>query len=94
MKTEIQMLEIGNFADLEHLIKLLNETFKDMNYRLEAVPSQEGTYLFIEDILAEDEYECGVIEKKGKKAYAVSTAVHEMILGAYRRFVEKTGRSQ
>ncbi len=93
MKTDVQMLEIGNFADLEHLIGLLNATFKDMNYRLEEVPSQEGSYLFIEDVLAEDEYECGLIEKKGKKAYAISTAVHEMILGAYSRYLEKVGQA-
>ena len=92
MKTDVQMLEIGNFADLEHLIGLLNQTFEGMSYRLEPVASQEGTYLFIEDVLAEDEYECGVIEKKGAKAYAISTAVHEMILGAYRRYLEKTGQ--
>jgi len=93
MKTDVQMLEIGNFADLEHLVGLLNDTFKDMNYRLEKVPSQEGSYLFIEDVLAEDEYECGLIEKKGKKAYAISSAVHQMILGAYARYLEKTGQA-
>lgn len=93
MKTDVQLLEIGNFSDLEHLIGLLNDTFKDMNYRLEKVPSQEGSYLFIEDVLAEDEYECGLIEKKGKKAYAISPAVHQMILGAYGRYLEKTRQS-
>ncbi|MEK9159112.1 MAG: hypothetical protein AAB383_00120 [Patescibacteria group bacterium] len=93
MKTDLQMLEIGNFEDLEHLIDLLNQTFKGMSYRLEAVPSKNDTFLFIEDPIAEDEYECGIIERKGKKAYAYSSAVHEMILGAYNRYLEKTQNS-
>lgn len=94
MKTDLQMLEIGNFKDLEHLIDLLNETFKEMSYRLEAVPSQEGTYLFIEDPIHEDEYECGVIVKVGKKAYAYSGAVHEMILGAYQDYLRKVAEKK
>jgi hypothetical protein len=90
MKTAVTLLEIGNFEDLQHLIKLLNQTFEGMEYRLEPVPSQKDTYLFIEDPVREDEYECGVVEKKGKKAYAYSSAVHEMILGAYQRYLELT----
>lgn len=93
MTTQMQMLEIGAFEDLEHLIKLLNGTFENMDYRLEAIPSQKGAYLFIEDPIHEDEYECGVIIKQGKKAYAYSEAVHEMILGAYNRYLEKTGQA-
>ncbi len=92
MKTEMQMLEIGNFEDLEHLIVILNEAFEDMEYRLEEVPSKKGIYLFIEDPIHEDEYECGIVEKKGKKAYAYSDAVHQLILGAYNRYLEKTGQ--
>ncbi|MFA4815094.1 MAG: hypothetical protein WC924_02930 [Candidatus Gracilibacteria bacterium] len=92
MKTGMQMLEIGNFEDLEHLVDLLNQTFKEMDYRLEKVPSQKGAYLFIEDPLQEDAYECGVIIKVGKKAYAYSSAVHEMILGAYQDYLEKAGQ--
>jgi hypothetical protein len=94
MKTDLAMIEIGRFEDLEQLIKLLNETFENMDYRLEPVPAQKGAYLFIEDPVLEDEYECGVIEKKGKKVYAYSPAVHQMILGAYQRYVEKTGKTR
>ncbi len=90
MKTSVVMPEIGNFEDLQHLIELLNQSFQDMEYRLEPVPSQKDTYLFIEDPIHEDEYECGMVEKRGKKAYAYSSAVHEMILGAYQRYLELT----
>ncbi|MFA6024557.1 MAG: hypothetical protein WC777_05110 [Candidatus Gracilibacteria bacterium] len=92
MKTEATMLEIGNFEDLEHLVGLLNQAFEGTSYRLEKVQDQKQTYLFIEDPLAEDEYECGMIQKIGKKAYAYSEAVHQMIFGAYQRYLETTGR--
>lgn len=87
----MQTIEIGNFEDLETLVGLLNETFgASMNYRLEAVPDQKGVYLFIEDPLDEDEYECGLVTRRGKKAYAFSDGVHAMILGAYQRYQEAT----
>lgn len=86
-----EQLEIGNFEDLEHLIGLLNGVFsKDTEYRLDPVKSQKGVYLFVEDPIHEDEYECGMVEKRGKKVYAYSPAVHSMILGAYGRYLEKT----
>lgn len=90
MKSSLHMLEIGQFKDLEHLIALLNQTFPRMSYRLESIPTQEGAYLFIEDPMDEDEYECGVVMKMGQKAYAYSDAVHAMILGAYQDYLEKT----
>lgn len=87
----LETLEIGNFEDLEHLIGLMNKAFnKDTEYRLEPVVSQKGVYLFVEDPIHEDEYECGMVEKRGKKVYAYSPAVHSMIFGAYERYLEKT----
>jgi len=86
----LEMLEIGNFEDLKHLIGLLNKAFaKDTQYRLEPVATQKGVYLFVEDPVHEDEYECGMVEKRGKKAYAYSSAVHSMIFGAYERYLEQ-----
>lgn len=85
------VVEIGNFEDLQTLVGLLNQTFgKKLNYRLDEVQGQKGIYLFIEDPIGEDEYECGLVAKKGKKAYAFSSGVHAMILGAYQRYVEAT----
>ena len=81
-------LEIGNFEDLKHLVGLLNQTFKDAKYRLEALPLQKGSYLFIEDFSDQDEYDCGIVEKMGKKVYG-PPAVHTMIFGAYERYLEQ-----
>lgn len=85
----VNVLEIGNFEDLEHLVGLLNQRFQGTEYRLEAVPHQEKLYLFIEDPLEEDSYECGLVEKKGAKAYAYSNGVYQMILGAYQRYLDQ-----
>lgn len=94
MKTaSMTMLEIGNFEDLEHLVGLLNGAFEGVEYRLEPLKGQKGSYLFVEDVLAEDDFICGLVEKKGRKAYAYSSDVHALILGAYQRYVEKTGKS-
>lgn len=92
MKASSHMLEIGQFKDLERLIVLLNQNFPKMNYRLEAVPSQKNSYLFIEDPIEEEEYECGIVMRMGKKAYAYSDAVHAMILGAYQNYLEQIER--
>lgn len=86
------MIEIGNFKDLETLVALLNRAWADYEYRLEPVEGQKNMFLFIEDPLNEEEYECGIVEKKGSKAYAVSDSVHEMIIGAYLRFKEENSK--
>lgn len=81
------MVEIGNFRDLETLVGLLNKAWAEQfEYRLEPVEGQKDVFLFVEDPLDEDEYECGIVEKRGAKAYAVSDAVYQMIMGAYLRF--------
>jgi len=82
------VLEIGNFEDLEHLVGLLNKAFKGAQYRLEPLPLQKGSYLFIEDFEDQDEYECGLVERMGKKVYG-APGVHRMIFGAYERYLEK-----
>lgn len=84
--------EIGGFEDLKTLIDLLNQAFSDVQYRLEPVADQKNTYLFIEDPLSKDEYECGIIVKRGLKAYAPSMDVHGLILGAYMRLKEMQGK--
>lgn len=87
---DLAQIELGDFKDLETLVGLLNRAFPEMEYRLQELEGQKGTYLFIEDPLDEDEYECGVVQKRGKKAYALSPAVHEMILGAYQRYLDES----
>lgn len=88
MQGEEVSLELGNFEDLEILVDLLNGLSEAVQYRLEKVPEQKNVYLFIEDPVREDEYECGVIKKKGKKAFALSPAVHAMVMGAYQRYLD------
>ena len=84
-------LELGRFKDLEYLVKMLNKAWDAFEYRLEKVEHSDRIYVFAEDPLAEDEYECGVVEKHGDKAYAFSQAVHDMIMGAYARYVDEFG---
>lgn len=83
------MIELGNFEDLKTLVGLLNSAWKTWEYRLEPVEGREGMFLFVEDPLQEDEYECGMIEKKGKKAYAFSQDVYELVMGAYLRYKDQ-----
>ena len=85
-KDEQSSLLLGRFVDLETLVGLLNSAFEHMQYKLEPVKGQEGMYLFIEDEIRADEYECGLVEKIGDKAYAFSQAVHDMIMSAYDRY--------
>lgn len=80
------MIELGNFKDLETLVGMLNSAWKQWEYRLEPVAGKKGAFLFVEDPLQEDEYECGMITKKGKKAYAFSQDVYDMVMGAYTRY--------
>lgn len=88
---ESDCIELGNFEDLEHLVDLLNKAWPGRNYRLEAVPDQKNTYLFIEDPLAEDAYEAGVVMKSDQKALALSGAVYAMIMGAWQRYLDEFG---
>ncbi len=83
-----QPVEIGAFKDLETLVELLNMRFPRMKYSLEELPGIEETYLFIEDPLDEDEYQCGLIERKGKKVFAISSDVYDLVIGAYERYLE------
>lgn len=83
------MVELGKFNDLETLVQLLNSAWKAFEYRLEPVPGQEDVFLFIEDPVKEDEYECGMIQKRGKKAYALSEDVYHLVMGAYLRYKEQ-----
>lgn len=91
-KTPIDLsLEIGRFEDLKYLVTLLNDAWEAFEYRLEKVAEANGLYVFIEDPINADEYDCGVIEKHGELAYAISPAVHEMIMDAYQRYVDEFG---
>lgn len=91
MIAQAQSLEIGEWEDLVHLIMLLNGSWESREYRLERVPNKTGMWLFVEDILNEDEYSCGIIEKDGKKAIAFSPAVHAMVMNAYQEYVDEFG---
>ena len=81
----------GDWEDLEYLVELLNKAFDDYEYRLEKVPGGKNVYLFVEDPLTEDSYECGIVERSGKQAYALSQAVHKMVMQAYQRYVDRCG---
>lgn len=84
-------LELGRFEDLEYLVEVLNNAWEAFEYRLDKVPHSDRIYVFAEDPIAADEYECGVVEKHDGKAYAFSPAVHDMIMGAYARYVDEFG---
>ncbi len=86
-----QSLLIGAWDDLEYLVELLNGAWESVEYRLEKVPGGEDFFLFIEDPIREDEYECGIVERREDEAYAFSDAVHEMVMKAYMRYVEEFG---
>lgn len=85
----LSMIELGNFKDLQTLVKLLNKSWGDFEYRLEPVDGDKKSFLFVEDPLDEDSYECGVVKKEGSKAYALSQSVYELIIGAYLRYKEE-----
>lgn len=85
----LSMIELGNFKDLQTLVKLLNNSWGDFEYRLEAVEGDRKSFLFIEDPLDQDSYECGVVKKEGAKAYALSSSVYDLIMGAYLRYKEE-----
>lgn len=80
------MIELGNFKDLQTLVGMLNSAWKQWEYRLEPVSGEKGVFLFVEDPLQEDEYECGMITKQGQKAYALSQDVYDMVMGAYLKY--------
>ncbi len=89
-KTNIcELIELGRFEDLSMLIDLLNETFDAYQYRLERVKKRRDYFLFIEDKLADDEYSCGIVIKKHGKVYALSEAVYDMIMSAYKKYSDK-----
>ena len=83
------MIELGTFKDLQTLVRLLNNSWGDFEYRLEPVDGQKGSFLFVEDPLDEDAYECGVVKKQGTKAFALSDSVYELIMGAYLRYKDE-----
>ena len=84
---------VGAFVDLEEMIKLLNQYSEEIEYRLEPVPNQDNVFLFIEDPLAADEYECGVILKDEGQAIAFSEAVYQMVMRAYQHLTELSGQT-
>ena len=86
------MIELGNFKDLQTLVGILNSSWKQWEYRLEPVAGEDGVFLFVEDPVQEDEYECGMITKRGKKAYALSQDVYELVMGAYLRYKDQFGK--
>lgn len=84
-------LEIGQFSDLVYLVSKIGSAWKGVEYRLEELDGEKDTFVFIEDVLKEDEYECGIVRRKGKKAVAFSPAVHKMIMSAYEQYVQDFG---
>lgn len=88
---DLASLEVGDWEDLEHLVKLLNGAWESREYKLEKVAGKRGMWLFIEDVLSEDEYACGIVERHKGKAIAFSPAVHAMIMGAYQAYVDEFG---
>lgn len=84
-------MEIGQFSDLVYLVSKLGSAWNGLEYRLEELDGEKDTYVFIEDVLNEDEYECGIVKRKGKKAIAFSPAVHKMIMSAYEQYVQDFG---
>lgn len=86
-----ESLLVGAWADLEYLVGVLNKAWESHEYRLELVPGGKDFYLFVEDPIKEDEYECGIVERRGDDAFAFSEAVHEMIMKAYLKYVEEFG---
>lgn len=93
LEEESHML-IGRFQDLEALVDMLNGAWESVDYRLDKVKGQRGTYLFVEDPVGAEEYECGIILKKKGNAYSLSPAVHHMVMGAYNRYVEEFGEPE
>lgn len=87
-------LLIGNWEDLEHLVEMLNGAFESFDYRLEKVPGGEEFFMFVEDPVSADEYECGIVRKVGGEAYAFSDDVHKMIFSAYQRYVDEFGEPE
>jgi hypothetical protein len=87
-------LLIGNWEDLEYLVELLDSAFEAYEYRLEKVPGGEEFFLFVEDPVGEDEYECGIVRKVAGEAYAFSDDVHKMIFSAYQRYVDEFGEPE
>jgi hypothetical protein len=86
------LIELGRFEDLMALVELLNESFESHQYRLEKVENRRNYFLFVEDQLSEDEYDCGLVIKQGEKAYAFSEAVYDMIMVAYQRYQARDER--
>lgn len=82
---------IGAFEDLEYLVEVLNGAWEAFEYRLEQTPNKKDLFMFIEDPVKEDEYECGIVENRDGKAYAFSSDVYAMIMGAYQRYTEEFG---
>ena len=90
-QSQDESLLIGEWADLEYLVNALNGGWEAVEYRLEQVPGGQDFFLFVEDPIREDEYECVIVEKRGSQAYAFSEAVNEMIMKAYLKYVEEFG---
>ena len=89
---EAELLEIGEFKDLEKWIKEFNKAWDGkFKYELRPVDKEKGIFVFVEDEDDEDSYECGVIHKIDEKAMALSGAVHEMVLGAFNRYADEFG---
>jgi hypothetical protein len=84
-------LELGHFEDLKYLVKLLNGSMEGFEYDLKPVKGKKGVYLFMEQAPQDEEALCGMVHKKGKKAYAHTPAVHALVMDAYARYVEAHG---
>lgn len=85
-------LTLGRWQDLETLVELLNEAWNgEISYELRPVNGQPDAWLFVEDYDADDEYECGLVNKVGKSAVALSSAVYDLVMGAYWKYQNEVG---
>ena len=84
-------MEIGQFSDLVYLVSKIGSAWKGVEYRLEELDGEKDAYVFIEDVLEEDDYECGIVRRRGTKAIAFSPDVHKMIMSAYEQYVQDFG---
>ncbi|MFT7184527.1 MAG: hypothetical protein ACI9QC_000871 [Oceanicoccus sp.] len=89
-ETDLGLL-VGDFSDLKHLVKMLNGAWESVEFRFEKMKAKPNYYLFIEDDKSLDNAEVGVVERHGDKVYAFTPAVHDLIMGAYKRYVTEFG---
>ncbi|MBU0981330.1 hypothetical protein KKC94_01415 [Patescibacteria group bacterium] len=88
---ESSMHELGSFQDLVDWISEFNRVWSGkLKYILEQT-KEPNEYLFYEYDTKKKEYSVGTIKKIGEKAHALSAAVHELVIGAFDRYMGEFG---